>query len=221
MENRCLLLPRISLLLFVFLPACAPHSPSSDLISQYLSAKDAYAAGDLEGTEQRLGAILAKDRGFHQARFLLGKVYYFQNRTADARRVFTSLIRGHRGYNEAEIWLVRVLMQEGATDQAKKRAEDLIAFDAADPRLLFLRGSLALEEADLKNALEFFERAAQFGDELARTHLEMARLYYQFDLPERAMEELALCRTIASEGSLVGEAAGTLLDSVRKERGER
>ena len=80
MENRCRLLPRISFLLFAFLPACTPHHPSSDMISQYLSAKDAYAAGDLEETEQRLGAILAKDRGFHQARFLLGKVYYFQDR---------------------------------------------------------------------------------------------------------------------------------------------
>jgi tetratricopeptide (TPR) repeat protein len=226
MENRCRVSPCATFLLCSLLPctfllSCTPHQPSQDMVARYLSAKDAYAAGDLQEAEESLKSILARDRRFHQAVFLLGKVYYFQNRSADARRLFTSLLRRHGRYNEAEIWLVRALMQEGATREAKRRVEELLGFDAGDPRLLFLRASLALEEADLRNALEWFERAAGFGDELARTHLEIARLYYQFDLPGRALEELALCRGIASRGSLVGEAAETLLETVRKETEER
>lgn len=226
MENRCRASPcavvaLCFLLLCTFLLSCSPHQPSQDMVARYLSAKDACAAGDLQEAEENLESILARDRRFHQAAFLLGKVYYFQGRSADARRLFASLLRRHGRYNEAEIWHVRALMQDGAMQEAKRRVEGLLAFDAGDPRLLFLRGSLALEEADLRSALELFERAAGFGDELARTHLEIARLYYQFDLPARALEELALCRGVASRGSLVGEAADTLLETVRKETEKR
>ena len=103
--------------------------------------------------------------------------------------------------------------------EAGRLVDRLLAFDAGDPRLLMLRGSLALEASDLAAALEFFAAAADFGDELARAHLELGRLYYQSGLPGRALEELDRCRRLASPRSLVGEAAGRLAESVRREGG--
>ena len=197
--------------------ACGRHRAPEDLAVRYLEAKSSYAAGELEEAERLLTAILARDRRFHQAAFLLGKVYFFENRMGEARRSFAALARRHRGYNGAEIWLIRVMMQEGETEAATRAVEKLLSFDAGDPRLLFLRGSLALEQEDLQDALEFFQAAAGFGDELARTHLEIARLYHQFGMPGRAREELEACRALASPGSLVGDSAGKLVETLRKE----
>ena len=180
--------------------SCGQHQPEKDSVARYIEAKDRYAAGDLAGAEQLLTAVLARDRRFHQAAFLLGKVRYFQDGTADARRIFTALVRGHRGYNEAEIWLARVMMQQGAIGEATRTVDRLLSFDSGDPRLLLLRGSLALEESDLEAALGFFKAAAGFADELARAHLEIARLYYQFGLRGQALEELEACRSLASPG---------------------
>jgi tetratricopeptide (TPR) repeat protein len=221
MKNRCscfpcrapvpCLLPALPLFLLL---ACTPRQPSPETVALYLSARDSYAAGSLAQAEKQLAAILEQDGEFAQARFLLGKVCFFQGRNADAERAFASLVRGRRVHNEAGIWLVRVMMQEGRIAEAVGRIEKLLASDSSDPRLLFLRGSLALEQEDLKTALDFFGQAAQYGDELARAHLELARLFYQFDLPARALRELAACRALAGEGSPVREAAGKLLDAL-------
>lgn len=211
----------IGLLISIGLLSCRPQPPADELVAEYLAAKDEYAAGNLQNAEQRLTGILARNGEFHQAAFLLGKVYFFQDRCAEARKTFAALIRRHGRYNEAEIWLVRSLVREGATGEAQKKVEQLLSFDQSDPRLLFLRGSLALESNDLKNALEFFQRAADFGDELARAHLEIARLYYQFDLPRKALEELAVCRSLTSEGSLLREPVEKLIATVQKEAGEK
>lgn len=197
--------------------ACAPHRPADEIAAGYLEARAAYAAGDLAGAERILAGILARDRRFHQADFLMGKVLFFENRLPEARRRFDRLCRGHRGYNEAEIWRVRALSQEGMTAEAVRAVERLLEFDAADPRLLFLRGSLALEEGDLQAALGFFRAAAGFGEELARSHLEIARLYHQFGLREKALEELGHCMAFASRGSPVGEAAEKLTAMLREE----
>jgi tetratricopeptide (TPR) repeat protein len=197
--------------------ACAPHQPADEIAAQYLEARAAYAAGNLDGAERLLAGIRARDRRFHQADFLLGKVLFFENRLPEARRLFDRLCRGYRGYNEAEIWRVRTLSQEGKTTEAVRAVERLLEFDAADPRLLFLRGSLALEEDDLQAALGFFRAAAGFSEELARSHLEIARLYHQFGLRERALEELADCLALASPGSPVGEAAERLTVMLREE----
>lgn len=201
-------------LLLLPLASCTPRQSSPDTVALYLSAKDSYASGSLAQAERQLAAVLASDRDFVQARFLLGKVFYFQGRSADAGRLFASLVQGRRAHNEAGIWLVRVMMQEGRTGEAVRRVEQLLAADSSDPRLLFLRGSLALEQEDVKGALEFFGQATQYGDELARAHLELARLYYQFDLPARAARELAACRALAAQGTPVREAAGKLLDAL-------
>lgn len=221
MKNRWSCLPGrapvprlLPALLLLPLVSCSPHQPSPDTVALYLSARDSYTAGSLAQAEKQLAAVLAQDREFVQARFLLGKVCFFQGRNADAESAFASLVRGRRTHNEAGIWLVRVMMQEGRVEEAVRRVEQLLAADSSDPRLLFLRGSLALEQEDLKSALEFFGQAAQYGDELARAHLELARLYYQFDLPARAARELASCRALAGEASPVREAAGKLLDAL-------
>jgi len=215
------LLISIGVLVSVGLLSCRPRSLADELIAEYLAAKDEYAAGNLQNAEQRLTVILARNGDFHQAAFLLGKIYFFQNRSAEARTTFSALIRRYGRYNEAEIWLVRTLVREGAIGEAQKKVEQLLSFDQSDPRLLFLRGSLALESSDLKSALEFFQRAADFGDELARARLEIARLYYQFDLPRKALEELAVCRSLTSEGSLLREPVEKLIATVQKEAEEK
>jgi predicted Zn-dependent protease len=215
------LIVSVGLLVSIGLVSCRPRPLADELAAEYLAAKDEYAAGNLQKAEQRLTGILARNGEFHQAAFLLGKVYFFQDRCAEARRTFTALIRRHGRYNEAEIWLVRTLVRDGEMGEAQKKVEQLLSFDQSDPRLLFLRGSIALESSDLKNALEFFQRAADFGDELARAHLEIARLYYQFDLPRKALEELAVCLNLTSEGSLLREPVEKLIATVQEEAGEK
>jgi tetratricopeptide (TPR) repeat protein len=212
---------RFTILLPVSLTAlsCVPARLPEQLLVAYTKAKETYLRGDLAGAERELSSVLARRRDFHQAEFLLGKVLYFQNKLTEAERVFTALLKGNPRYNEAQLWLVRIALARGDTRRAEQKLEELLSFDPNDPRLLYLMGSIAQARDDVKKALEFYQRAAAFGEELAKAHLESARLYYQFNLPERALEELRICATLISENSLLREPVTSLMQIISKEAG--
>lgn len=220
---RLLRLIRLTILLPGSLAAlsCVPVRIPEQLLIAYAKAKETYMRGDLAGAERELSAVLASRRGFHQAEFLLGKVFYFEGKLSEAQRTFTGLLKRNARYNEAELWLVRIALQQGEAQRAERRLEELLSFDPNDPRLLYLMGSLCQASGDVKNALEFYQRAAAFGEELAKAHLESARLYYQFGLPYWALQELQLCATLISDDSLLREPVRSLMQSVSKEAGNK
>jgi predicted Zn-dependent protease len=201
--------------------ACRPAPIPEPLLVAYAKAKETYLRGDLAGAERGLSSIIARRRDFHQAQFLLGKALYFQNKLSDAERVFTALLKRHARYNEAELWLVRIALQRGEVMRAEEKLQELLSFDPNDPRLLYLMGSLVQAKGDVKNALELYQRAAAFGEELAKAHLESARLYYQFNLPDRALQELRVCAALISGESLLREPVAKLIQIISKEAGDK
>jgi len=220
---RRLRLMRLAILLFGPLAAwsCAQATIPEELLVAYAKAKETYFRGDLAGAEGELSALLARRRNFHQAELLLGKVYYFEGKLTEAQRTFTVLLKRNARYHEAELWLVRIALQQGDTQSAERKLEELLSYDPNAPRLLYLMGSLRQTKGDVKNALELYQRAAAFGEELAKTHLESARLYYQFNLPERALQELRLCASLLSEDSLLREPVASLMQILSKETGNK
>jgi predicted Zn-dependent protease len=213
----------LTILLFGSLAAisCIPVAVPEELLVAYAKAKETYLRGDLPGAERELSALLARRRDFQQAEFLLGKVYYFEGTLTEAQRTFTILLKRNARYHEAELWLVRIALQQGDTQSAERKLEELLSYDPNDPRLLYLMGSLRQTKGDVKNALELYQRAAAFGEELAKAHLESARLYYQFNLPERALQELRLCASLLSEDSLLREPVASLMQILSKETGNK
>lgn len=213
----------LTILLFGSLAAisCIPVAVPEELLVAYAKAKETYLRGDLPGAERELSALLARRRDFQQAEFLLGKVYYFEGKLTEAQRTFTILLKRNARYHEAELWLVRIALQQGDTQSAERKLEELLSYDPNDPRLLYLMGSLRQTKGDVKNALELYQRAAAFGEELAKAHLESARLYYQFNLPERALQELRLCASLLSEDSLLREPVASLMQILSKETGNK
>jgi predicted Zn-dependent protease len=221
--GRLLRFLQYTVLLFGSLTAlsCTPAPIPEQLLMAYAKAKETYLRGDLAGAERELLSLIAQRRDFHQAQFLLGKVLYFQNELGEAERVFTGLLERHARYNEAELWLVRISLQQGDSAGAEKKLHELLSFDPNDPRLLYLMGSLMQARGDVKNALEFYQRAAAFGEELSKAHLESARLYYQFNLPERALQELRICAALISSESLLREPVAKLIQIISKEAGDK
>lgn len=213
----------LTILLSWSLPAisCVPAPMPEELLVAYAKAKESYFRGDLPGAERELSALLARRRDFQQAELLLGKVYYFEGKLTEAQRTFTVLLKRNARYHEAELWLVRIALQQGDTQSAERKLEELLSYDPNDPRLLYLMGSLRQTKGDVKNALELYQRAAAFGEELAKAHLESARLYYQFNLPERALQELRLCASLLSEDSLLREPVTSLMQILSKETGNK
>jgi predicted Zn-dependent protease len=201
--------------------SCAPPHLPEEALASYVKAKGAYQGGDLAGAETVLAPLVSRGKVFPQAEILLGKVYYFQDRLPESEALFRRLLSRSPRHNEAEIWLVRTSLQQGKRGEAQARLEELLSRDPGDPRLLSLLGTILQEDGDVKGALELYQRASVFGEELAKVHLESARLYYQFDLPEKALRELAACTALMTEGSLLREPVARLTMIISRERGQK
>ncbi|MEW5814665.1 MAG: tetratricopeptide repeat protein [Spirochaetota bacterium] len=186
-------------------------------MSDYLTAKQLYQAWNLDEAEKLLKSILQKDARFHQARFLLAKTLYFNKKISEAEPAFKSLLKKYPAYIEAEIWLSRIEIQKGELKEADSRLKRLLAFDPLDPRLLYQTAQVYLLQDDLKNGLDFLNKAALFRDEFARVFLDLGRIFYQFGLKEQALSELKTCAHLLSEESLLKNPLKDLQEKLTNE----
>jgi len=207
----------LSLLLALTLAAlCGCHSEQrrEEALGDYLKAKRHYAAGELEHAAALLESSRRKDPDLHQAGFMLGKTQFFQQSYADAETTFSRLLEKNPDYHESAIWLVRSQMQRGAYDEAREQLEMLLSYDAGDPRLAYLMAQICLAEDSVEDAIAFLQRAAVFGEELAKVHLELGRIYYRFQMDETALAELRLCLSLLPEGSPVRAPVARLVETI-------
>ncbi len=207
----------LSLLSFSIL-SCASPRISDQALAAYAMARDAYGRGDLEEAGTILRDVLRSARGFHQAELLLGKVAFFSGDTAEAERRFRALAGRAAFSNEAAIWLVRTQVEQGRSEEAERLLEDLLSRDGGDPRLLHLMGTIRRDRDDLEGALAFFERAAAFREELARSELELARIHHIYGQEEQALREVDRTLALLPEESALAGPVAALRDAIVKGR---
>jgi len=200
------------------LSSCQRQSRRDGALADYLKAKSHYAAGELEHAAALLESSRRKDPNLHQAGFMLGKTLFFQQSYAEAETTFTRLLKENPDHHESAIWLVRSQMQRGAYDEAREQLEMLLSYDAGDPRLAYLMAQICLAEDSVEDAIAFLQRAAVFGEELAKVHLELGRIYYRFQMDERALAELRLCLSLLPDGNPVRAPVVRLVETIEARR---
>ena len=205
------------LLLITAFFSCKKDRIEVNEINLYTQAKSSYLKGDLLSAENILNNIYTNNKKFYQAGFLLGKTLYLQEKTPEAYSIFTELIKNFPAFNAAQIWLVRTEMQMDYVEKAEKRLKTLLSFDSQDPRLLYLMAGLYKKNNDIKNALSFYQKAELFGDEFAKIFLETGRIYYKFNMNEKALSDLSRCLSLLSGNSPMFKPVETLIDRINKE----
>ena len=208
----------IFLIILASLTSCRNPVKKEEALSDYLKGKSHYAKGELRPAETLLRDASKKDPRLFQADFLLGKTLFFQEKGEEAGEIFRELIKTHPAYREAETWLVRIDIQEGRLEEAEERLKRLLSYDSNDPGLLYLMAQIYLTRDDLKNAIDFLRKAALFGEEMSKIHLDLGRIYYQFQMEEKALEELNICLHLLPEESLLVKPVLRLIDTINGER---
>jgi tetratricopeptide (TPR) repeat protein len=217
----------ISLLVSCFhlLPGCGPASPvvtlDNQMLQKYQEAKLNYYNGDLEKAEKGFREITEKRGDFFQAHFMLGKTLFTQGKPAEAEKIFSTLVNKFPQYHEAEIWLARSELANNKADDASKRLQRLLAFDSSDPRLLSLYAKTSEVKNDTTTALQYFQLSAQFEEELALNHYEIARYYYQFGMTQKALLEIDKCLLLLPEGNTIRNSVTALKNTILDKNGEK
>jgi tetratricopeptide (TPR) repeat protein len=168
----------------------------------YVAAAEAYAEERYEEALEYARESLRLDSNFYQARFLEGKILFFQNRMEEAGVVFAKLTAAYPEYTEARIWNLRCLVlpasiSEKNQREAQKALNRELSFNPTDWRVLYLASLLAGNTGDWEQRLAMGRRAEAALSDSAKVYLDMALTWHSLGLEDRAGLSLEKARVVA------------------------
>ncbi len=202
----------IGLSVVIFLYLNRPAEPDRTEIDLYLRAVNAYHNADFELCLSISSALIEGNSSFHQAGLLKAKAEYFSGNYAAAAQTLEEVQKKKENYYEAELWLIRSLIQIDELDKAVALGEDLLSRAPEDPRILGALASAALILNDFRAAIEYRKRASLFEEELALNRIELAKIYSGILNPETALQQLKRALELLSPHSPLRRAVTELIE---------
>lgn len=184
----------------------------------YIEAKKQYLAGNLTASLETLRTEKFGTRRGHQGKLLEAKILFLQGRPADSEKILLRLLDKNPQYTEAQLWLVRSQLANEKISAAQETVEKAMEYNPEDPRLLSLAGNIRESVKDYQQALEYHSRAALYGEDLARTEISLAQLYYRFGQDARATEHIHRAQVLISERSVLRRPLQELEIRMKKEQ---
>ncbi len=204
----------LSVTIFLFLNR--PTEPDRTELDLYFRAVSAYERADF-GLCLELTSVLSKgNRSFHQAGLLKAKAEFFSKRYEEAEESLEKLLKRKENYYEAEIWLLRCLVQLEDLDGALFLGEDILSRAPEAPRVLGILASIAAVKKDYQKAIEYRSRSILFEEELALNRIELAKIYSGLLNPQLASQQLERALELLSSESQLRQAVTELLEKTEK-----
>lgn len=207
----------LALAILVTVASCSSRV-SQQQTETYINAKKLYFGGRLEEALETLRSEKFSSRRGHQGKLLEAKILFLQGHTTDAEPVLISLHKKNPGYSEAQLWLARAQLANDKTAAARETVENAMEYNPEDPRLLSLMGTICEKEKDYQQALEYLGRAALYGEDLARTEIGLAQLYYRFGQDKQANAHIQRAQALITEKSVLRRPLQELAQRMEKEK---
>jgi hypothetical protein len=225
----------------LLLAACAGAERKGRAERAYVADAEAYGRERFAEALDYAGESLKLDPGFYQARFLEGKILFFQNRLEEAEQRFAGLCAQYPEYTEARLWNLRCLVLSlersgvsgGKDIQAGPRANpraDLkkvqaaldreLSFNPSDWRVLYLYALLAGNAGDWEKKLSMGRQAETALSDSAKVYLDMALSWHSLGLEDRAALSLEKARIIAGENISLARLAAETAESFDEAKGD-
>lgn len=176
----------------VIFPCCS-NQLDDEQLHAYSAALSDYYRGNYPDCESAALIIAEHTPSFHQARLLLAKALFMQNKFEESRKELSDLCGKYNIYTEAEKWYIRSLLQTGKDKKALEEINRVLAFDPENPDFLLLAASVHAGLGNLQEQIRFLAQVPVHADRIARAHLELARIYYSWLEHEKALAEIDLC----------------------------
>ena len=200
--------------------SCARHGMTDAEAQTYAKAKASYLQGDYGKAIATVEGGRFNLRSSHQAFLLQAKCEFFLLHPERAEAILRKLIRRYPRYAEAELYLARSLLAEGRLDEAQGVIEGTLRWNPDDPRILSLMGGLHEAKREYQKAFEYYARSCAFADELGKSEVSLAELYWRFGQADKALERVRLAKALVSPESALARPLGEL-ESRMAQRGDK
>jgi predicted Zn-dependent protease len=222
-ENLIIMIKKRMAGLFIFVllyMGCGPSEITLDtlepgLVKDYMSAKKAYLNRNLKQALTGFRNLSQKQPLFFQARFMWGKTSYLTGNFEEAENVLKELLADYPLYYEAGLWLARTELSLGKKHEAETRIKNMLSVNSDDARLLILLAKINKENKDIQGALANLNQAVFYEEEVAATHLELGKIFYQFGMSDKALKELEICMLMLSENNIMKKSVGELINKIK------
>lgn len=200
----------LSFLIYFFLNR--PAEPNEEEAGLYAKALTAYESADFALCIQLSEALFKGNPSFYQAGLLKSKAQFFCMDYREAKITLNKLLRRKGNYYEAEIWLIRCLIQQNNLEAAEARCADLHSRAPEDPRLLNIMAGLSELKKNYRSAIEYRRRAILFEEETAINRIELAKIYFSLHNIDLAQENIQKASLFLEENSPLKSALLQLQD---------
>ncbi len=175
-----------------------------------LAAAHALAAEHPSEALARANRLRERLRTWPEAHLLAGRLYAIDGNLDAAKEALGRVLDLAPEHRPGALWYSRVAaaaVDPDAIEEARRVLEAQIAEDPGDVRLYHALGTLLEADGEVPGALGAYQLGIERLDEIARLHLDAARIYYRLGLTDRA-ERRALTAT-----KLSGETGGPVYDA--------
>jgi tetratricopeptide (TPR) repeat protein len=193
------------------------HSTTSGTTEkEYIVAVDLYSKQDFQGSLKVLRRIIKNDGKFYPARLLEGKILFFTDDLAGAKRVFATLARKEPRYTEARLWYIRTLIVSGDNATAQRELDRELSFNTSDWRFYYLYALLARATNESEKRIAMLNKAAVFLEESGKVYIDLAKTWHDLAQDDRALRYLEKAGIVAGNDGELFKGIETLKVNILK-----
>lgn len=195
----CVLIGIIFAVLITLIIACNKNEPTEETLIQYARASGAYS----EGRFVEAAEMLLPHKSFQPAIVLRGKSLYFSDQSTEAEKIFRKVLSSRPSSAEALIYLVRILKERGALEEAESLVMALISDDPSDIRAFRLAAEISFLKG-VSGELQgraYLEKAVEASTEAALVFLDRARYRWISGNGDGALADLQAAKVLVLEDS--------------------
>jgi tetratricopeptide (TPR) repeat protein len=185
------------------------YKPSDEALVTYVKAKTLYSEGKLAET----ASMLDSEKRFPPALMLRGKAEYFTDKNDKALKTFKRALMMRPSSTEASLYMVRILQEEGRTEEARSLIKDMLSDDPYNVRSLRLAATIS----DNDEAAAFLDRAVEASSETVLVLLDRARLKWISGNSKTALEDLRRAEILVNDDSPISKSIRHLEAAIREE----
>jgi len=198
--------------------SCSKQKISREILEEYVEAKTLYIKGNLDQALPKFKAINNKAPRFSSNSFMLGKLHFFNKNYKEAEEIWAETLKRNPDHLDTIKWLSRLYLIRDKAGKAESLVTGALGNSSEDPELLILMGKIKRAQSKLSAAIEFYIKAQAFEEKIAEAHIDLAEIYREFGLDQKAEQELEKAVYLLGEESSLSRSIGFVLETIKMER---
>lgn len=178
---------------------------SDESLELFNEGKKKYLEQNLEESIRLFKELVSKNKKFSNGYFMLGKAYFFNDQRKEAKATWEQSLGVNPDHINSLVWLGILYHYEDKTGKAISMFNKALDLDGLNLLANYYLAKIYFNQKEYKKAIFYFNNALENENHLAEVHIDMAKMFMELDLADRAYSELHKAKELTSSTVLQDE----------------